>query len=221
MDDTTQQVPAADNTAQAGEQEGLLNLQSALDAGGDTSTETAAAGTEKGAPPEVKDGDKPILNPDGEEEKTEAGAPEKYEFKIPDGWKLEGEELEKVSGLFKGMNLPQEGAQKLVDYFVERMTAERSMDGQRAAEQRKAWREEVRKRPDFAAERAAAMKGLRTVVTEPDEKALFTDSWLSDHPAIFKVFAKIGKLIGEDSFPAGSSKAAVSENINLRRFPVE
>lgn len=221
MAEATQQVPAADNTAQAGEQEALLNPQQTPEQGEGAAPEPAKADTVQAPAPEVKEGDEPLLNPDGEEDKASEGAPEKYEFKLPEGWQLEGEELEKVSGLFKGMNLSQGGAQKLVDYFTERMAADRATEEQASSERRKAWREEVRQRPNFAAERALAQKGLRAVITDPDEKALFTNSWLSDHPAFFKVFSKIGRLVGEDSFPAGGSNAPMVENINLRRFPVE
>lgn len=49
-------------------------------------------------------------------------APEAYtDFKLPDGVKLEAESLTKAQALFKGLNLPQDGAQSLVDFYVSEM----------------------------------------------------------------------------------------------------
>lgn len=170
---------------------------------------------------EGESADKPLMTPDGGEEEAEKdpGAPEKYEpFKLPEGFALEGEEFEKVSSMLKGMNLSQSHAQELVDYFTRRMTDEKAAGLNALAARRKEWRAEIRQRPDFANERGLVQRGMRAVLTDKDEKELFEDSWMSDHPALWKVFAKIGRLVGEDSLPQGKGERA-EQNINLLRFP--
>lgn len=170
---------------------------------------------------EAESADKPLMTPDGGEEEAEKdpGAPEKYEpFKLPGGFALEGEEFEKVSSMLKGMNLSQSHAQELVDYFTQRMTDEKAAGLNALAARRKEWRAEIRQRPDFANERGLVQRGMRAVLTDKDEKELFEDSWMSDHPALWKVFAKIGRLVGEDSLPQGKGERT-EQNINLLRFP--
>ena len=220
MAEATQQVPAADNTAQAGEQEALLNPQTPGQGEG-AAPEPAKADTVQAPAPEVKEGDEPLLNPDGEEDKASEGAPEKYEFKLPEGWQLEGEELEKVSGLFKGMNLSQGRGAEAGGLF-HRADGCGPGDGGTG----------FQRTPKGVAGRGSPATELRggTGISpkgspgghhRSGRKGPFTNSWLSDHPAFFKVFSKIGRLVGEDSFPAGGSNAPMVENINLRRFPVE
>lgn len=169
---------------------------------------------------EGESADKPLMTPDGgEEAEKDPGAPEKYEpFKLPEGFALEGEEFEKVSSMLKGMNLSQSHAQELVDYFTRRMTDEKAAGLNALAARRKEWRAAIRQRPDFANERGLVKRGMRAVLTDKDEKELFEDSWMSDHPALWKVFAKVGRLVGEDSLPQGKGERA-EQNINLLRFP--
>lgn len=201
---------AADNTVTSDVQDEPMLKPEAVSTGEPQGKETA----------EGESADKPLMTPDGgEEAEKDPGAPEKYEpFKLPEGFALEGEEFEKVSSMLKGMNLSQSHAQELVDYFTRRMTDEKAAGLNALAARRKEWRAAIRQRPDFANERGLVQRGMRAVLTDKDEKELFEDSWMSDHPALWKVFAKVGRLVGEDSLPQGKGKRA-EQNINLLRFP--
>lgn len=221
MENSETAVPPADNTAQETEQTLLEPQGTPAAAGSGTPQEPAAKPAES---PKEGAEDAPLMDPEGTEAHGKAdeeqGAPETYEaFAMPEGFKLEGDELTKATELFRGLNLSQKQAQKLVDEYTERVTAAREAELNELAARRKSWRAEVRNRPNYAAERALALKGMAAVVTEPDEKALFKDSWMSDHPALWKVFVKIGRLTGEDHPPKGTGEGR-EENINLRRFPV-
>lgn len=201
---------AADNTVTSDVQDEPMLKPEAVPEGKPQGKETA----------EEESADKPLMTPDGgEEAEKDPGAPEKYEpFKLPEGFVLEGEEFEKVSSMLKGMNLSQSHAQELVDYFIRRMTDEKAAGLNALAARRKEWRAAIRQRPDFANERGLVQRGMRAVLTDKDEKELFEDSWMSDHPALWKVFAKVGRLVGEDSLPQGKGERA-EQNINLLRFP--
>lgn len=201
---------AADNTVTSDAQDEPMLNPEAVSEGKPQGNETA----------EGESADKPLMTPDGgEEAEKDPGAPEKYEpFKLPEGFALEGEEFEKVSSMLKGMNLSQSHAQELVDYFTRRMTDEKAAGLNALAARRKEWRAAIRQRPDFANERGLVQRGMRAVLTDKDEKELFEDSWMSDHPALWKVFAKVGRLVGEDSLPRGKGERA-EQNINLLRFP--
>lgn len=227
---TATPAPAPDNTGAAGGQGAGQPTQNqvpetplaapATPKAPETSGENAPLLAPESGEPE---GDTPLLSPDaGEETKAEeTGAPEQYQdFTLPEGFELAGEEKEGVATMFKGMNLSQGNAQKLVDYFTNKLQDRQTAAQAELVERRKAWRAEVRQRENYAEERAQAQKGLRAVVTDPDEKALFSDSWLSDHPAFFKVFSKIGRLVGEDAPLRGGGSAAPAGDLNLQRFPV-
>lgn len=170
--------------------------------------------------------DDPILNPEagdkaGADGSEFVGAPEAYDdFSLPEGFTLDEEQKAQVTELFKGLNLSQKGGQKLVDAFTERMTAQKEAELNALADKRKQWRAAIRQRPNYAAERALAQKGLRAVVSAPEEVAMFKGTWMSDHPALFNIFVKVGRLLGEDTpLPQGGSTA--SKETATSRFPIK
>lgn len=168
------------------------------------------------------DADKPILEPEeAKEEVSEfAGAPENYDdFTMPEGFTLDEAGKTEATELFRKLNLSQKGAQTLVDVWIEKATAMKEAELNQLAEQRKTWRSEIRNRPTFAADRALAQKGINAVVKTDAERALFQDTWLCDHPAVFSLFARIGSLVGEDS-PGLSGKEQTEQNVNRLRFPI-
>lgn len=215
MAEENAQVPATGNTETA-ENEPVLNPAA--------NAETPAAGSEtKGNAKSVPENaeEEPILNPEetaGADENI--GAPESYgDFTLPAGFTLDDDGKKQAAELFRGLNLSQKGGQKLIDAFTERVTAMREAELNALAEKRRQWRAEIRQRPTFASDRALAMKGMNAVVRDPDEIALFRNSWMSDHPALFNMFVKVGRLIGEDSPPQGGG-ASPKTDPALARFPV-
>lgn len=75
--------------------------------------------------PEAKPEAKPesLLNdgakkPEDEKKPEAKGAPDKYEFKLPEGYELDPKVSEEASTIFKELGLPQEAAQKLVDFYT-------------------------------------------------------------------------------------------------------
>ena len=217
MSEAVEAVPAPGNT------EGAAEVPVLTPGGTGAETNTEAAGAEapvlnpgEGAtPPEGG------ATPPKQEENADIGAPETYgDFKLPDGFSLDDADRERVSTLFKGLNLSQQGGQKLIDAFTERMTAQKEADLRALADRRRSWREEIRKRPDYAADRALAQKGLNAVVTSPEEVELFKNSWMSDHPALFSIFVKVGRLVGEDSPLSGGQSTAPVDSAVVR-FPVK
>lgn len=184
-----------------------------------TAGQSAETGVEAAS---VKEGEESILTPGAEEKGSEdIGAPETYgDFTLPEGFTIDEEGKAQMSALFKGLNLSQKGGQKLVDAFTERVTAMKEAELNALAERRKAWRAEIRQRPTFATDRALALKGLNAVVTNPEEIALFKNSWMSDHPALFSMFVKVGKLLGEDS-PLPNGGQSPAGDSATTRFPVK
>lgn len=182
-------------------------------------TETVDAG----ATPAENGDDKPLLTPGIDEngQSEYSGAPENYEaFDMPDGFELDDETRSQTEGMFRDLNLSQKGAQRLIDAYTERAIAQKESELTALAERRKQWRAEVRKSPTFTADRAFAIKGMNAVVSTPEERSLFTDSWMSDHPALFSMFVKVGKLLGEDT-PLPGGGASPTGGSAVDRFPIK
>ena len=216
--DQTTPVAAPDNTGSA-VGESMLN-PNASEAGAATETK---GGGEAGTGTRQESEDAAILNPEagGGDVNELVGAPESYEdFTMPDGFTIDAEGKTQLAELFKGLNLSQKGGQKLVDAFTERMTAQKEAELNALSEKRRQWRVSIRQRPNYAAERALAQKGLKAVVSDPEEIALFTNSWMSDHPALFNMFVKVGRLLGEDT-PLPNGDPAQNGNSAASRFPVK
>lgn len=210
MAEETELNAAADNTVEnADENQPMIAPETAPAEQQTAETQPAEAGD-----------DAPMIDPEGEKEKPEEGAPESYEdFKMQEGFVLEGEMKEEVHGLFRELNLSQEKAQKLVDYFSKRVTDDKARMLEDLAVRRKGWRAEIRNRPEFAAESANVKKAAAALLKEPDEVEMFKNSWLSDHPVFWKVFSRIGAWLGEDApMPKGGDVA--EKNSAVTRFPV-
>src|SRR5258708_4608855 len=75
------------------------------------------------AEPKVE-GDKKgsVLTGDGKAQ-TPTGAPETYaDFKVPDGYTLDADVAKEATTIFKALNLGQDQAQQLVDFYVGKTT---------------------------------------------------------------------------------------------------
>lgn len=139
---------------------------------------------------------------DTKEEPT--GAPEKYEdFKVPEGFTAP---IEEFTSFAKEMNMSQENAQKVVDFFTN--TYAPKLETMRQ-EQIKGWREESEKQ--FKKEDIEiANKGL-AAFTSPELKQLLNETGLGNHPQMVKLFNLIGTKISEsnliDGKPTGKSSS--------------
>ena len=212
---------AADNTASAAQDDAVLTPGAQPAAPAPAQPQEQPQG--QPAKPAASEADSEAILKPGEPEgaNENVGAPENYsDFTLPEGFSLDDNGKKQISELFKGLNLSQKGGQKLVDAFTERITAQREAELNALAEKRREWRTQIRQRPAYASERALAIKGLNAVVRDPEEVALFTDSWMQDHPAVFSMFVKVGRLLGEDS-PLPNGASAPDRDSTLDRFPIK
>lgn len=215
-DENQTAIPAAPEPTGSAADETLLNPDPQAEG-------AAASGEGTGGNASAADAkDSPLLDPAADEEKNpDVGAPEAYEdFNMPEGFTLDDEVKEELGTMFKGMNISQAGAQKLIDVYLKRITAQKEAELSELNSRRMQWRSEVRQKPTYESDKAFAQKGIRAVVNTPEEKELFTNSWLSDHPVLFGMFVKIGRLLGEDSpLPQGGAKP--SGDSAETRFPIK
>src|SRR5882724_1696629 len=92
-------------------------------------------------PPEPKAEPKPEPTP---------GAPEAYtDFTLPEGVKLESETLKSAQELFKALNLPQDGAQRLVDFHLGQIRAATEASSKAYDDMRSAWQTAAKADPEI------------------------------------------------------------------------
>jgi len=142
---------------------------------------------------------------DGDQAKPQ-GAPEKYEFALPDGVQMDDAGLVAFSEVAKDLDLSQEAAQKMLDKMAPAMAARQA----EAIEQvRSEWAEGSRGDKEFGGDKlnenlATAKKALDTFGT-PELRTLLNETGLGNHPEIIRAFFRAGKAISEDRFVAASN----------------
>lgn len=154
-----------------------------------------------------------------------AGAPEKYtDFTLPDGVKLADESLTKAQELFKGLNLPQAGAQSLVDFYVSEMQRVAEAPGKAFEELTNTWITNAKADPEIGNKlpvvKANIGKAYDVLINAVPEKAAETRTLINDfksamditgvgnHPAFIKVLNRLAERIIEPGHVSGAGPSA-------------
>lgn len=188
------QVPAG-GAASADDQK----QQTGAAAGAEASDKT----TSEGQQTDATEGGKPK----GDEPATE------IEFKLPDGVEADAELFGKFKPLAKDLGLKSEGAQKLVDLFVEgqKRWAEQAVD--QWTQQDKAWTDTLRTDKelggaDAQAKLNVARKAIQRFGGDELRKAL-DDLGIGNHPALVRFAYRVGQQISEDSIAGARGTGGV------------
>lgn len=157
--------------------------------------------TEDGKTPEAKTDESGKT--EGEADKP-AGAPEKYEFKQPEGRTFDDKVIEQFSEVAKELNLPQEAAQKMLDK-VAPVIAARQMEQLEAAKVQ--WADSSKADKEFGGENlqanlAVAKKALDAYGT-PELRTLLDESGLGNHPELIRLMVHAGKGLSEEKVVLG------------------
>lgn len=153
---------------------------------------------------------------EGEQAQKPQGAPDKYEFKAPEGVKLDDAVIADFSTIAKELNLPQDAAQKVVDKLAPKI-AERQAAAQ--AEAFKAintqWTEATKADKELGGDKldanlAIAKKAL-DAFGSPELRKLLNDTGIGNNPEVIRAFYRAGKAISEDSLVPGSTKPAAPQ----------
>lgn len=153
------------------------------------------------------------------ETKTEvAKAPDAYaEFKLPEGVKLDGEQLTAATALFKEANLSQDFAQKMVDFHVAELKKTAEAGGKAYDDMRADWQSKTKADPEIAKVRVGDKSGLDAVKINVGrvynaigDAALVTQfkeamnlSGVGDHPAFVRVMNKLSEFVVEGKHVGG------------------
>ena len=133
------------------------------------------------------------------------GAPEKYEFKAPEGKEYDSGLLDAFSIAAKDSNLSQDAAQKLLDTMSPKI-AERQLEQVVAI--RKGWVEETRADKELGGVHLettlATAKKAYDKFASPELKALLDSTGLGNHREVVRMFNDVGKAFSEDTFVGGA-----------------
>lgn len=178
-------------------------------AGNDKPADKPAAGSEAGAKPAEGEGasKKPE---DGKTDKGKEGAPEKYEFKLPEGAQVDEALLGKFTPLAKELNLSQEGAQKLVDLYAEAQgQAMKTVTGH-WDNLNKEWQGKVNSDKEYGGadldKNVAIAKLAIDKFGTPELKDALNLTGVGNHPEVVRFFYRVGKAISDDKFDTGNGK---------------
>lgn len=156
--------------------------------------------------------------------------PEKYEFSnLPEGYKLDEAQLGEWSGVFKGLGLTQEQAQKLVEMDAKRFTAANSPEAQQAAaiearnSQVSQWESSLKQDKElggakFEATVGIAQKAMADFGT-PELKTMLAESGLGSHPEVVRFFHKVGKELSEGQLHRTTTAVPAERSLAERMYP--
>lgn len=181
--------------------------------------EAAEGGKAAGTP----DAEQKEAASDAAQDKEKAGeeknaVPEKYDFRLPDGVKLLPGEYENFSGVAREMGLDNDKAQKLMDFALK----SREEAQAQFAQQRAGWVEELQQDAafgggNFEANVRLAQQGLARFDTDGSVKKLLRETGYDNHPALVRLFAHVGKALGEDTV-AGRSGDGENKSLADRLY---
>lgn len=149
-----------------------------------------------------------------------AGAPEAYEdFTLPEGMEMDADVLGEFKGLAKELNIPQDKAQKLIDFQTQLATKQAEQYQAAVTKQSQDWAAAIKNDPDVGGENydksvASAIKVIQSF-GDPALTELLNQSGLGNNPALFKFCHRISAAISEDKFVMPGSQTEAPKEMSI------
>ena len=164
---------------------------------------------------------------DGEADKSkEDGAPDAYEdFKVPDGFEVDAVAMDAFKPLAKELELTQEQAQKLVDFYNDGAKTSADESQTYYSDLMTEWQESVRNDKELGGKNfddslSAARKALDAFAT-PELYEIFEATGMGNHPEMVRIFARIGKAVKDDLIRIGSVNLTAPRDAADILFPTQ
>jgi len=185
-----------------------------------TTTPPPSATSESQAKPDAAeatpDGEPSLLSKEAEAPPARQGAPEKYEFKAPEGFDLDEASINEVTPVFKNLKLSNDEAQSLVDLYakVSKEAAEAPVKFWKETQQK--WLDEVRADPEIGDKielvKTTVNKALMTYLS-PTEVANFRHAMnytgAGNNPTFIRVLYKLTSQLVEGGEVRGGGPVEV------------
>lgn len=134
--------------------------------------------------------------------------PEPYELTASDGYPINEAGLKGLNDLCKAANLNEEQGKAVLAHMAGNYAA--FQEQQQA--QGKAWIEEFKADKEFGGDKydvsvAEAQKALATFDEDGTVSKMLQETGYGNNPAVLKIFARVGRALGEDKLPGMSGGA--------------
>lgn len=137
--------------------------------------------------------------------KPEVKAPEKYEFKMPEGMALDAKAVEAFEPIARELDLTQEQAQKLVD--LQAASVKQQVEAWQGTI--KGWADAARADKEIGGANLDASlnagKAFLKAYGTPELSKVLDDYGIGNHPEVIRAFAKAGMAMSEDKFHTSNS----------------
>jgi hypothetical protein len=177
---------------------------------------TSAPQAKPDATEATPDGEPSLLSKEAEAPPPRQGAPEKYEFKAPEGFDLDEASINEVTPVFKNLKLSNDEAQSLVDLYakISKEAAEAPVKFWKETQQK--WLDEVRADPEIGDKielvKTTVNKALATYLS-PTEVANFRHAMnytgAGNNPTFIRVLYKLTSQLVEGGEVRGGGPVEV------------
>jgi hypothetical protein len=137
-------------------------------------------------------------------------APEKYDFKFPEGLEMDEATTKEVDELFRGLDLGNEAGQKLIDFYQKKVTEMSEAPYKLWADTQAKWIDEIKsdaslggRLPEVKATVARAIDGLGDPKLAADFRAAMDYTGAGNNPAFIRAFYKLAQQVTEGRHIAG------------------
>lgn len=213
MDELSQNETGPEQTAkpqgdEAGNQAALSNAENVANNASNGENSGENANSDDGKSVLTRSSEEQGEQTGGEGESPAEGVPETYEVSVPDGAELDQAALDHFSPAFKELQLTNDQVQKLADLRLE----EQQKQAQHWADTRRSWVKQGEKDAEVGGDRyrASVATAQSAIGQFADQEAVqfLEDSGLGDHPAMLRMFHRIGAAMADDSIVTARGGAA-------------
>jgi hypothetical protein len=146
-------------------------------------------------------GDGKEAKPDGKANTPDdkpAGAPEKYELELPDGFSLDPQVMTEFEPVLRELNLDNAQASKLAGLYGQLRQSEAAAYGETVQE----WGKQAAADPEIGGkafpENVELARSALATHGSPELKGLLDSTGLGNHPEVIRFFARVGKTIPKE-----------------------
>jgi hypothetical protein len=146
-------------------------------------------------------------------------APETYAaFTVPEGYELDPTVMQQASEIFKGLNLPQTDAQKLVDFYVSKTSESANEPYKLWHETQEKWVAEVKNDPvlgprlnEVKTTISRAIDGLNDPRLARDFREAMDYTGAGNNPAFIRAFYKLAQMVTEGGHVTGTGPSPAGQ----------
>lgn len=149
------------------------------------------------------------------------GAPEKYEFKPPEGQQLDAKLIESVTPVFKELGLSQDQANKLFEAYTKQSAAAAEAVYKPYTEMQADWRSKVFNDPalgdgtglkaEIKGRIDRALNNVGGAELTVEFKKAFDLTGAGSHPAVIKMMNKFAEAVGEGTLVNGKGPSPLGQ----------